>query len=58
MNQHFGTVDWALGGNIYEVNTRQYTAEGTFVAFGKHLPRLREMAKTFDTRTVTRTVDA
>ena len=43
MNQHFGTVDWALGGNIYEVNTRQYTAEGTFVALGKHLPRLREM---------------
>ena len=43
MNQHFGTVDWAFGGNIYEVNTRQYTAEGTFAAFGKHLPLLREM---------------
>ncbi len=43
MNQHFGTLDWALRSGIYEVNTRQYTAEGTFAAFGKHLPRLRDM---------------
>ena len=29
--------------NIYEVNIRQYTAEGTFNAFSEHLPRLKEM---------------
>ena len=29
--------------NIYEVNIRQYTSEGTFNAFQKHLPRLKEM---------------
>lgn len=36
-------VDWAATTNIYEVNTRQYTAEGTFQAFAKHLPRLKDM---------------
>ena len=30
-------------GNIYEVNIRQYTQEGTFNAFAKHLPRLKAM---------------
>ena len=30
-------------GNIYEVNIRQYTKEGTFKAFAKHLPRLQKM---------------
>ena len=39
----FSTVDWAKGSNIYEVNIRQYTAEGTFAAFSKHLPRLKKM---------------
>ncbi len=29
--------------NIYEVNVRQYTPEGTFNAFAKHLPRLQKM---------------
>ncbi len=29
--------------NIYEVNIRQYTPEGTFNAFVKHLPRLHSM---------------
>jgi glycosidase len=29
--------------NIYEVNIRQYTNEGTFSAFQKHLPRLKDM---------------
>lgn len=43
MSQKRATVAWAKGGNIYEVNIRQYTAEGTFEAFGKHLPRLRDM---------------
>lgn len=30
-------------GNIYEVNIRQYTPEGTFNAFAKHIPRLKKM---------------
>lgn len=40
------TVDhpeWSINANIYEVNTRQYTAEGTFDAFEEHLDRLEEM---------------
>ncbi len=37
------TVEWALASNIYEVNTRQYTREGTFSAFQQHLPRLQKM---------------
>jgi glycosidase len=43
MNHFFSTVDWVKGSNIYEVNIRQYTPEGTFAAFAKHLPRLRDM---------------
>lgn len=35
--------EWAAKANIYEVNLRQYTPEGTFTAFADHLPRLREM---------------
>lgn len=35
--------DWSKNANIYEVNIRQYTKEGTFKAFEKHLPRLKEM---------------
>ncbi len=35
--------EWAKNANIYEVNIRQYTPEGTFSAFIKHLPRLKEM---------------
>ena len=29
--------------NLYEVNIRQYTPEGTFKAFEQHLPRLKDM---------------
>lgn len=36
-------VAWIMQGNIYEVNIRQYTPEGTFNAFAKHLTRLKEM---------------
>ncbi|MBS1579884.1 MAG: 1,4-alpha-glucan branching protein [Bacteroidetes bacterium] len=43
MAVHFKTVDWAINTNIYEVNIRQYTKEGTFAAFAKHLPRLKDM---------------
>ena len=35
--------DWIMQGNIYEVNIRQYTQEGSFKAFEKSLPRLKEM---------------
>jgi len=35
--------DWAKSANIYEVNIRQYTEEGTFHAFKSHLPRLKQM---------------
>jgi alpha-amylase len=39
----FTTVSWAATANIYEINLRQYTKEGTFAAFQKELPRLRDM---------------
>jgi len=35
--------EWSKNATIYEVNIRQYTHEGTFKAFEKHLPRLKEM---------------
>jgi glycosidase len=35
--------DWIRHTNIYEVNLRQYTPEGTINAFAAHLPRLRDM---------------
>ncbi len=35
--------DWLKGANIYEVNIRQYTPEGTINAFSAHLDRLQEM---------------
>lgn len=37
------SVAWGHTTNIYEVNVRQYTAEGTFNAFSKEMPRLKEM---------------
>ncbi|MDV4071196.1 1,4-alpha-glucan branching protein [Elizabethkingia anophelis] len=36
-------TDWKHTANIYEVNVRQYTEEGTFKAFEKELPRLKDM---------------
>jgi glycosidase len=35
--------EWSRNANIYEVNIRQYTPEGTFEAFLEHIPRLRKM---------------
>ena len=35
--------EWINNTNIYEVNLRQYTEEGTFAAFSIHLPRLKDM---------------
>ena len=36
-------VDWSRNANIYEVNIRQYTPDGTLKAFTSHLPRLKKM---------------
>ncbi len=35
--------EWARNANIYEVNIRQFTEDGTLQAFVRHLPRLRNM---------------
>ncbi len=35
--------EWSKNATIYEVNIRQYTPEGTFMAFSRHLPRLKEL---------------
>lgn len=35
--------EWSKDAVIYEVNIRQYTEEGTFEAFSRHLPRLKEL---------------
>lgn len=43
MPTDFKPARWVHSTNIYEVNLRQYTAEGTFAAFAKHLPRLKDM---------------
>jgi len=43
MQQAWKKVDWRHTTSIYEVNTRQYTVEGTFEAFRKHIPRLHDM---------------
>ncbi len=43
MKTEFKPLDWVLDSNIYEVNLRQYTTEGNFAAFKKHLPRLKDM---------------
>lgn len=46
-NNDSATIDghpaWIMQGNIYEVNVRQYTPEGTLNAFAKHLDRLKAM---------------
>lgn len=39
----FADLDWIKQSNIYEVNVRQYTSQGTFKAFESSLPRLKEM---------------
>jgi 1,4-alpha-glucan branching enzyme len=43
MSYDFRPLDWTHNTNIYEVNIRQYTNEGSFKAFGKELSRLRDM---------------
>jgi len=43
MGYDFKPLDWTHNTNIYEVNIRQYTKEGSFKAFMNDLPRLRDM---------------
>lgn len=35
--------EWSRNATIYEVNIRQHTVEGTFEAFEKDIPRIKEM---------------
>jgi glycosidase len=42
----FGKVvhpDWSRNAIMYQINTRQFTSEGTFAAAQKELPRLKEL---------------
>ncbi len=39
----FRPPEWSYNANIYEVNLRQYTKEGTFRAFSEELSRLADM---------------
>lgn len=43
MSNRFTVTPWAKHASVYEVNIRQYTPEGTFLAFMEHLPRLKRM---------------
>lgn len=43
LRSHVINPEWSYNANIYEVNTRQFTSEGTFNAFRRHMPRLKEM---------------
>ena len=43
MEPLFKPVGWSINASVYEVNLRQYTLEGTFAAFAKEMPRLRDM---------------
>lgn len=37
------TPDWAYNANIYEVNLRQFTTDGTIKSFQTHLTRLKDL---------------
>jgi len=43
MSATFHPVEWSYTSNIYEVNLRQYTPEGTIAAFSRQMPRLKAM---------------
>ncbi len=43
MSTAYPIVSWGNGTNIYEVNIRQYTPEGTLKKFMEHIPRLYQM---------------
>ena len=35
--------EWSKNATIYQINTRQFTEEGTFRAAERHLPRLKDL---------------
>ncbi len=35
--------EWSKNATIYQINTRQFTQEGTFRAVEQHLPRLKDL---------------
>ncbi|MFI5237161.1 MAG: alpha-amylase family glycosyl hydrolase [Ignavibacteriales bacterium] len=41
--QQYSPPEWSYDKSIYEVNVRQFTEEGTFKAFEKHLSRLKKL---------------
>ncbi len=43
MERNRNPVEWSKKANLYEVNIRQYTPEGTLNAFREHIPRLHAM---------------
>ena len=43
MSVAFQRAGWISDSNIYEVNLRQYTPEGSINAFARELPRLKDM---------------
>jgi len=43
MHKEYNRAGWIANTNIYEVNIRQYSPEGTFNAFARSLPRLQDM---------------
>ncbi len=42
-NDIFYAPEWSKNAVIYEVNIRQHTSEGTFAAFTKDIPRIKEL---------------
>ena len=42
-SENSNALAWADDAVMYEVNVRQFTPEGTFNAFAKHLPRLQNL---------------
>lgn len=43
MGTDYKRAGWLSSTNIYEVNIRQYSPEGSFTAFANELPRLKDM---------------
>jgi glycosidase len=43
MSERFHSAGWLANSNIYEVNLRQYTPEGSINAFAREMPRLKDM---------------
>lgn len=41
MEKQFQPLPWVHATNVYEVNIRQYSPEGTFISFSRSLPRLK-----------------